>query len=264
MDQFEIHARCCGPCTREYENELSIKGLLQRHTRMVHVPADLQVSIVRRIDREARRSDGAQHLLFRLWRVPLVRAALAVALTALLVVLSLDRLQEPSDALPFMTAGLSANNVVRQSVDNYHKILRGEIVPQIGSNDPLELRDFFTGRTSFPVLVPRMKECAFVGGVVNEHNGTGLAHVLYHTGSDVIYLYQAGWETVKEGKMLEIAPEAKTALLETGWYIPRGAGNDAVVLWTHDRTLCIAVSHMGLDRLLASVKSGADSALEAR
>jgi hypothetical protein len=163
-----------------------------------------------------------------------------------------------------MTAGLGANNVVRQSVDNYHKILRGEIVPQVGSNDPVELRGFFSGRTSFPVLVPQMKECACVGGVVNEHNGTGLAHVLYHRGTDVVYLYQACWETVQEGKMLEIAPEAKAALLETGWYTPRPTGIDAVVLWTHDRTLCIAVSHIAVDRLLASVKSGADSALEAR
>ncbi len=228
---------------------------------MVPVPADVQASIARMIEREAGVAEQPRSRFARLWGEPRVRAAFAFGLTAVLLGVFLTRYLEPPETLPPVTAGLDPNNVVRQSVVDFHKILRGEIAPQLTSAESVDLQDFFTGKTSFPVLVPRLKECTLVGGVLQEHNGMRLAYVVYRAGDDLISVYQTCWETVEEGKALDLTPEAKTALLKSGWYTPGPAGNDAVVLWKHDRTLCVAVSHIGLDRLLASVKSGADSTL---
>ncbi len=223
---------------------------------MVHTPADLQVSLAGMIDREA--GDGGRPHNRPRW---FSRAALAVGLSALLLAVFLTRRREPPETPPIVTAGLGANNVIRQSVDDYHKILRGELMPQLSSVESVDLQDFFTGKTTFPVLVPRMKECTLIGGVLQDYNGMALPHVVYRAGDEVISVYQACWETVQAGKALDLEPEAKSAILTNGWYTPNPAGHDAVVLWRHDQTLCVAVSHMGLERLLASVRSGADSTL---
>lgn len=262
MDQFEEHACCCGPCGEEYENERSTKNLLQQHTRLVRTPADLRVSLLRRIDREAGLGGWVRRTTGTLWHAPALRALFAFTLTMLLVVLLVDRPRSASTFLPDAGTHSAADDVVRHSVDSYHGILRGEIVPQMGSESPGELRKFFSGKTAFPVVVLRMKECAVVGGSVNEHRGTGLAHVVYRAGDDTIYLCQASWETVQGGHALQLSEEARNALLATGWYAPRPPDEDAVVLWKEGTTLCIAVSHMGVDRLLASVKSGEGTAGE--
>ncbi len=259
-EQFEEHGRRCPACRQEYEQERSTKTLLREHVKMVHVPPDLQVAIARAIERQAEGAEDSRSRLLSLVRTPRTRFALAFALTAVLIVF-LARRSEPPESAPVITAGLDANNVIRQSVDDFHRILRGELAPQVASAESVELQDFFTGKTSFPVVVPHMRECTLVGGVLQEHNGVRLPHIVYRAGDDVISVYQACWETVQEGQSLDLTPEAKAAILKNGWYTPAPAGNDAVVLWRHDRTLCVAVSHMGLDRLLASVRSGADSTL---
>lgn len=260
-EQFEEHSGRCPTCRQEYEDECSTKTLLRERTRMVHVPPDLQVAIAREIEREAGIAESSQGRLRAVVRTTPVRVAFAFALTAVLVIVFLARRSEPSENTPVITAGLSANNVIRQSVDDFHRILRGELAPQVASAESVELQDFFTGKTSFPVLVPHMRECTLVGGIIQEYNGMRLPHIVYRAGDDVISVYQACWESVQEGRTLDLAPEAKAAILKRGWYTPAPAGNDAVVLWRQDRTLCVAVSHMGLDRLLSSVRSGADSTL---
>ncbi len=261
MQHFEEHARRCASCTRQYEDERSTKTFLVQHTRMVPVPADLQRSIATLIEREAGGAETPRSGLLRFMQAPLTRAAFAFGLTAVLLGAFLARYLEPTESSPIVTAGLGANNVVRQSVDDFHKILRGEIAPQRTSAESVDLQDFFSGQTSFPVLVPVMKECTLVGGVLQDYNGMRLAHVVYRAGDDLISVYQVCWETVQEGKALDLTPEAKAELLKGGWYTPYPAGNDAVVLWRHGRTLCVAVSHIALERLLASVRSGADSTL---
>jgi len=255
MKQFEEHACCCGPCREEYDNERSTKDLLRQHTRIVRTPADLRVSLLKRIDRESGFPRGIRYATAILWHAPALRALTAFALTALLVIFLVDQPRNPFIALHSEDAGIAADDVVRHSVDSYHGILRGEIVPQMGSGNIGELRTFFSGKTTFPVVLP-MKECAVVGGLVDELGGTGMVHILYRVGKDTIYLCQASWETIQEGRALQLSAEAKGALVTTGWYAPRSATEDAVVLWRDGGTLCIAVSHMDVDRLLASVKSG--------
>jgi hypothetical protein len=166
-----------------------------------------------------------------------------------------DQPRNPVAALHSEDTGPAGDDVVRHSVDSYHGILRGDIVPQMGSGNVGELRTFFSGKTTFPVVLPT-KECAVVGGSVDELAGTGMAHILYRVGEDTIYLCQASWEAIQEGRSLQLSAEAKSALVTTGWYAPRSAAEDAVVLWRDGGTLCVAVSHMNADRLLASVKSG--------
>lgn len=247
---FEEHARLCPPCRSEYEAELSTKRLIQNRARMIAVPAEVQQSILHQLEQKS----GASHSIGELWlmvtHAPLVRPAIALGLTAVVALLITNSVNSPRQIPLLTTAGFGPNNVIHQSIENFHKILRGDISPQIASSERSTIENFFSGRTGFPVMVPSMKECTLLGGVLNDHNGTPLAHVVYRRGDDIIYLYQACWETVQKGDVLEIAPEARAELMKTGWYSSTSLESDALVIWKSDRTLCVAVSHMQREKLL--------------
>jgi len=260
-ETFDEHAQLCPPCRREYETELSTKELVHNRVHMVAVPLVLYRSIIEKLQRQLKQARSVRTLSTRLFQSPLVRPAIAFVLTAVVVILAIRPAESPR-GIPFLTAaGFTPNNVVHQSVENYHKVLRGEITPQFLSSQKSEVQNFFAGKTDFPVRVPVMRQCTLVGAVVNQHEGAGLAHVVYRTGEDVIYLYQACWQTVQKGEKLELAPEIKADLVKAGWYLSGGPGADAIVLWKSGPTLCIAVSHMKSDRLLECLRQASiDSA----
>jgi hypothetical protein len=250
LEVFEEHARLCPPCRSEYEAELSTKRLIQKRAQMIAVPADVQHSILRQLEQKGGRPRLVREQWLKVTHAPLVRPAIALGVTVLVVLLLANPANSPHRIPILTTAGIGPNNVVHQSIENFHKILRGDFSPQIASSERSTIENFFSGRTGFPVIVPLMKECTLLGGVLNDHNGTPLAHVVYRTGNDIIYLYQACWETVQKGDVLEIAPEAKAELMKTGWYSSTSLESDALVLWKSDRTLCVAVSHMQCEKLL--------------
>ena len=146
---------------------------------------------------------------------------------------------------------VSGSDIVRQSSSNYEAVLKGEIVPQVVSDCPDNVRTYFQGKTPFPVFIPAMKECTLVGGSVNEYHGMRLAHVLYKHGLQFIYLYQACRESVMKGDTLHLSREAKNDLDRTGWHCCTAPDGAAVVLWVRGRTLCAAVAPLNSQHLMA-------------
>jgi len=153
-------------------------------------------------------------------------------------------------------AGIGPNDIIVQSISNYHAVLKGEFVPQVKSDKPEQVRTFFDGKTEFPVFIPVMKECTLIGGVVNDFHGMHLAHVVYKHGQQTIYLYQACRESVMKGDKLNLSPEVKTDLERTGWHCCTAPDGAAIVLWARGNTLCAAVSAMNGDHLMAHLVDG--------
>jgi anti-sigma factor (TIGR02949 family) len=253
QEEFDEHARACGHCRFEYEAERSTKQLLRNRAGMVAVPRELQSAILQQIRRETEAPAGGRAP----WR-SFVRPGIAFVATAV-VVLFIVRPPRSQQSLPRAAlAGFGPNNVVVQSLENFHKALRGEITPQVVSAENARVREFFSGKTEFPVRVPVMQRCTLIGGVLNQHRGAPLAHLMYRAGGDLIYLYQACWATVQRGVELEVTPEARDALLKTGWYDRSVPDSDAVILWKSGPTLCVAVSHMDRRELLAYLQQASD------
>jgi hypothetical protein len=147
------------------------------------------------------------------------------------------------------------NNVLRQSMDNYRAVLAGSITPQIASSDPASVMKLFEGVTTFPVHIPKLRQCTLVGGVLNAYEGTPLAHVVYQHGEKLIYMYQACWTTVQEGKNLMVPDEVKESLRKTGWYTATLENGQTMALWVRGRTLCAAVSEVSSEELIACLTS---------
>jgi hypothetical protein len=135
----------------------------------------------------------------------------------------------------------------------YDALITGDMRPQIVSEIPERVKAFFEGKTEYPVLVPVMRECRLVGGVLNTFHGTTLAHVVYRHGDQTIYLAQACKETVMRGDQLRLSPEVREKLESTGWFRETTPSGASIVVWTRGGTVCAAIARLHCDHLMEHV-----------
>ena len=254
MDSFMDHAGRCPPCRYEYEIESVTKSVVQRKAGMVRAPGLLIQKISEQLERESGHSGFARTGRFAtLLQKPFTRPALAFAVACIVVIVLVNN---PTIERGATQAGFASSDIVFQSLANYRAVVSGEIKPQVVSNQTEPLAQFFSGKTDFPVLFPKMKDCTLVGGVFNEFFGSKLAHVVYSHDDEVVYMYQTCWETVMKGEPLHLSDEAKDNLLKTGWYTQTQDDGRTVVLWKQERTLCAAVSRMSKEDMITCLTDG--------
>jgi hypothetical protein len=257
MALFLEHAEQCRPCRCEFEGERTVAGLIRARMKPACAPPEVVAAVLRSIVRESRLSESLQQpFMVRLWHHRLTRPAIAFVLSFAVITILLNRSEPPSSG--FTAAGVAGDDLIGESVANFRAVTRGEMKPQILSDRPEDLRSFFEGKTEFPVLVPSMKECTLVGGVVNDFHGLRVAHVVYRHGTQMIYLSQTCRETVMKREPRIISQEVKSDLDSTGWYRHTIPGGATVVLWAHGNTLCAAVAEMQEEGLMSQLQS-ADS-----
>ena len=245
MSSFVEHANRCPACRCEYEMELTTKLVVRNRARMVKTPPTVAEAILACLRDEGDTTASARMRSWKdLLRNPLVKPAIAFAATFVLVIFLIRQSSGPA-------ASFAGNDVILQSLTNFRAVVSGEIKPQILSGIPENVRNYFTGKTEFPVLVPAMKNCTLVGGGVNECSGTAMAHVVYRHEGQVVYMCQACFETVIKGNTLNLPERAKNEMQRTGWFSETSPGGDTIVLWKKGSTLCAAVARMNKDELLA-------------
>ncbi len=165
-------------------------------------------------------------------------------------------------ALLFLRGG-SRGDVVEQSLANYQKAIGEGFELQLASGEPAIVREFFAGKTDYPVLVPELhSHCTLLGGVLDEYPGGAIAQVLYINNYSKIYLYQTGWEAMESGDGPTISPEVRAELLETNLYSQTDANGRTILLWRKGPTLACAVSDMSKDYLIMCLTSGDPRLLE--
>jgi anti-sigma factor (TIGR02949 family) len=258
MESFASHADKCPACNYEYQSESLTKSVVQNKAKMVRTPGLLVQRITEQLHSEkiaATKTEKSWWLT--IFARPYVKPAIAfgVACVAMLFLLT------PSKNTPNNppTHSLITSNVIDQSLANYSAIVNGGITPQVASSEPANVMRLFTGKTDFPVVMPTMKDCRLVGGVLNEYSGAVLAHVVYKHDNDVIYMYQACLETVMKGEKLSLPPATTEELQRTGWSAATQPDGRTFVLWTKGPTLCVAVSRMNKADLIACLTSGESS-----
>lgn len=249
--EFSRHLEQCEPCRREYELERRTKAFIQHRAPRVAAPPELQRAVRAMVLRE----EASEHSARESWWMPrlsgrrLVPAlALAAALVALIVLWPSP--VHPPEQLTTQ-ASLGGGDIVGQSFANFERILSGAITPQLETNEPERVRGFFSGRTTFPVLVPLTRDCTLFGAVLNEYGGVPLAHTMYRHHDKILYIYQTCWETVQRGSPLVLPRKVRTAIIENGMYTETRPDGSTIAVWTDGRTLCAAVAQMDRDGLLA-------------
>ena len=243
MAVFLEHCRQCPPCRFEYESELSTKKVVTSIAKMVRTPDALMKRIALQLGSEQEASFPVRIYWWqRLFNRPYVKPALAFGVACIAVILLLN---SPKATSP------GSSDFIIQSLENYSSVVRGDIKPQLASSVPENLLGFFTGKTDFPVVLPKMKDCRLVGGVSNEYSGMKLAHVMYTYDAETICMSQTCWEKVVRGEKISLSQDVKDELQRTGWFTKSYPDGSTIVLWTKGRTLCAAVARMSKDDLIA-------------
>ncbi len=255
---FVAHAGKCPRCRNDYEVEAMTKSVVRSRTTMVRTPAAVMERISNLLNQENTRTrspfaDWVRSIQESVFFKPAV--AFAVACIAIIILLNPG--ESPS---PIQQASIISPNIIQQSFANYLAVVNGTITPQMVDDQPDHLRGFFDGKTTFPVLVPKMKSCNLVGGVLNEYAGVKLAHVVYKHDAEIVYVYQACWKEVQKGERISLPEEAIQELRRSGWFSTTRDDGYSMLLWTDGRTLCSAVARMPQAELIACVKGGEDPA----
>ncbi len=253
MAVFKEHGRLCPPCRYEYEAERATKSVVQLRARHERTPDRVAHRVIEQVGRDG--LYGRARWFSEVLRKPLVKPVLGFSLAFIAVLVFLSSPPSPS---PISEASLLPNDVILQSLMNHRAVLDGTIKPQIISNEPAQLESLFAQITDYSVHMPRMKNCRLVGGVQNEYAGAKLAHLVYQRDTDIVYVYQTCLATVLKGEKLCIPFQAKEALERTGWFIESEPDGRTVILWEKGRALCVAVSRMSKDDLMACLTSDQD------
>ncbi len=240
---FRDHASVCPACRRSYEAELSTRNLIRQRVHMVRTPGSVAASIV---DRLASERTAGTPAIFRRWSPSVYRSVLAVAAVVAAVYLISSPGFSDDPGFPAMREDVFAHSIV-----TYAGVMGGQMKPDIESAHPDVLQAFFAGKTSFPVRVHTVRDFTPVGAMLHESGGVPLAQVLYNAGNTTVYVYQTCWQTVQDGRKLQLPTRILSALRSGSAYVEENADGQTMVLWTEGQTLCGAVADMHTQELLA-------------
>jgi hypothetical protein len=257
MEAFVDHAAECHTCRYDYELESAAKTMVRTRLRMVKTPHALTESISRKIHQIDQEQASAEKKpsWTKIYALPALKPMLVLALiiTAGFALLLSPFGFGPAPATP------AGSDMLVQSVSNFHAILAGIMQPQMVSDRPEQVRDYLSGKTSFPVYVPFLTGCTLVGGSANEYQGMKLAHVVYTYGGQVIYMFQAPYDRVIAGDGLMLSDDARQQLANVGSFSNVAPGGDTVILWVLGNTLCAAVSRIDRKEMSKVLASSEDS-----
>ncbi len=245
MEAFVDHAAKCNTCRSDYEMESAVKTIVQTRLKMVKTPEALTESISReicQIDQDQGAAEKKQ-IRARILAFPIIKPMLALLLVSAAV---LAFVLSPFGLAP---ATLAGSDVLAYSVSNFHEVLAGLMPPQVLSDSPAQVREFLSGKASFPVHVPALDNCTLVGASASEYRGMKLAHVVYKHAGQMIYMVQAPYDRVKAGDGLALSDDAKQELARTASFSNVTPGGETVILWVLGNTLCAAVSRIDRSEL---------------
>jgi hypothetical protein len=117
---------------------------------------------------------------------------------------------------------------------------------------PESMGEFFRHTDlQFGVDIPRFRNCDWSGGFASECSGVKKAHLLYKMGSELVYVVEVSDDDALYGTQVSLPLAAKKALAQSGWYTDPGHPDCNVILWKTDEAVCVAVSTMKKEQLLA-------------
>jgi hypothetical protein len=262
---------------KKYMSEVLTKKLFSARLAMVEVPASLAAKINNSIDsyihsaaeKHSVLSDNRQYYPDNFWvylktlvtapvrikRLSVPRYAFAVVFLFVLAGAGLLMQKESTELNPFIAAG-SEKSVMVQAMKTFHKILSGDVEPEMKSDDVNRVKTFCKVKTNIDAFVPVIDDYDLVGALCNEYNGQKLVHLVYTSGSEIIYIYEIGVSSL-HCKELELPEPVHYDILKNKYYMcDKVDGNKCtMILWYNGDILCASVSTMSKQKMYASFTS---------
>ena len=252
---FENHLRICADCRSELELEQVTKAFIRHRLVPVPTPQHAVSQILQRIRAEAKRPASLMERLeswlpLPSWKTALAAGGIVVAVLAFLISFR---------NFPHSHSQPSDGNILHQTYNNFDGFLKGSLVPTVASENPAEVRSALASNVNFHVCVPRLKGCKLVGGLLTKYNSENIAHVIYHYGNNVVYVYQTNLAAVERGQVLNLPPEAFDELRHKGWYFENHLNNCSLIALLEDSTVCVAMADINRNDLFSCLKTTGDT-----
>jgi hypothetical protein len=182
----------------------------------------------------------------RVGRFAVPRYSFAVVLILIIIGSSffINR-NNPRPLNPYIADGLD-NSLMVQAMNNFHKILKGEIKAQINSTDAAQVKSYLKSSLDYDVYIPNIENCELVGAVCNEYNGQKVAHIIYHSGNDIFYICETSTGCIKH-RVMEIPEPVHNEIMSHKFYMCDKVDKDkdcTMLLWYTGNIVCASVSTM--------------------
>ncbi len=156
---------------------------------------------------------------------------------------------------PYITSG-AENSVMVQAVNYFHKVLTGEIVPAVKSNNAVEVKNYLSNMVDFNVYIPQIDNYSLVGALCGDCHQEKVAHLIYSSGKDIIYIYQVPSKCLKN-KHLQLPESVHNEMLSEKYYMcdEVDANNCTMTLWYKNDIICASVSTIPKQKMSSTFAS---------
>jgi hypothetical protein len=248
--EFQAHLGRCRPCREEIALEKLSKQLVRRYVLWIPTPQSIQTLVVTSLQQEYKSAGWADDSwMTRVTRLRIIVPALAGGAVAAAFYLMVST---SSDPLSRQSAHTAENDIIHQSFETFALLKTGQLVPALVSTSPESVGRFFQRSSlQFGVQIPNIRGCNWCGGSASDNRGVKQAHLLYKLSNEWVYVCETADADAMSGTQLSLPLAAKLALTRSGWYTDPIHPNCSVVVWKKDEVVCVAVSTMEKNRLLA-------------
>lgn len=248
--EFHEHLRRCPPCRREVALEKLSKFMIQKYVQWRTTPPSTSAAILFSLRQEYRRHPVAVQFFPGIF---LPRRVLAPALLGSMVAaFFFSQVTEQSGSARSVYTATVPPDIIQQSVSNFSLLQAGRLESTAVSGSLDRVRAFlWDSKLQFSAHIPSIREYDWCGGSMTESGGIKQAHLMYRIGSDLLYVFE-----VRDGDALDdrrplVSPAVRRALVQTGWYTDVVLSDCNVVVWRAEEAVCVAVSTMQRNKLLA-------------
>lgn len=250
--EFEEHAGTCAACREQFEAEAAMKKAVRTYLPKVSAPQSVRDSVLSTI-RNAPQPRSRMRAEF-IRRARQVRPiGVAALLAAVLLLLVLFRGGSATTTIP------DERNVIARSLVTFRALNAGELRPAFASGNHDRIESYLTTTTGIEVQVPRFRDFLPLGGLANKCNGIAVAHVVYSRGEKLLMMVELPLDEVLHGHSMSLPMNARSALLQTGWYSSTQPNGDVVVIWNHGTTLCAIVAQMNPEEIRQLLVEGEEN-----
>ncbi len=231
----------------EYKIQSIIKNTVRSKIKVTETPAYLKENVLKQIINEIPQKQPEtkkeSSKIFGYFIKPAFALASVIFVFALVYVLSKggDNFQE------IAAQQQGANNMYVQALSNFQSIVEGRIQPQITSNDPEEIQNFFKQQgVKYNTYVPNFDNWNLIGGVVSKDKEEILAHHVYKDSEGkLLYFYQADIGCFEKHGTLNLS-EDLLKMFEKGKPYKNNLNGKNILMWKYDGKILTAVSNGSL------------------
>ncbi len=144
-------------------------------------------------------------------------------------------------------------NYRTQSYANFAAVKQGRVSFHKATSSYQELEEFFRQYGVHYDLIPPEMPAQLLGGVISEHNGHKMAHLVFNYKDTLIYMFQAPREAFSQ-HTVEVENEVLYIVDHGAWYWEDNIGNGTLAIWEKGATVCAIVADMTPESLQSLLK----------